>query len=83
MADFAAPGGAHAAGFADAERREIVVQKKALRLHAAAVGIDVLRFLDRRQGRERERLCFAAMENGGTSLVTTAPAATSRQLRTC
>ena len=66
MADFATAGAAGAAGFAHAEWREIVVQNEALRLFAAAVGIDVLRFFDRRQRGESQRLGFAALENGRT-----------------
>ena len=64
MADFAPACAADAAGFADAEWREIVVQEEALRFFAAAVGIDVLRFFDRRESGERDRLRFAALENG-------------------
>ena len=40
------------------------MQKEALRLFAAAVGVDHLRFFDRRERGERERLGFAALENG-------------------
>ena len=65
MADLATARAAGAAGFADAERREVVMQDETLRCFAAAVGVDVLRFFDRRQGGERERLGFAALENRG------------------
>ena len=40
------------------------MQQKAFRLFAAAVGIDHLRFFDRGESGERERLRFAALENG-------------------
>ena len=66
VADFATAGAAGAAGFADAERREVVMEKEALRGFAATVGVDVLRFFDRRERDERERLGFAALENRGT-----------------
>ena len=66
MANLAPAGAAGASGFADAEGRKAVVQEETLRRFAATVGVDVLRFFDRRQRDERERLGFAALENGGT-----------------
>ena len=66
MADFAPARAADAAGFADAEGREVVVQKETLRGFAATVGVDVLRLLDRRERDERQRLRFATLENGRT-----------------
>src|SRR5437762_2682762 len=49
--------------FAYAERRKIVMQNEPLRLFAAAVSIDHLRFFDRRECGEGERLGLAALEN--------------------
>ena len=66
MTDLATAGAAGPAGLAHAERREIVMQEKALRGFAATVGVDVLRFFDGRERHERERLRFAALENRGT-----------------
>ena len=66
MADFPPARAAEAAGFADAEGREVVVQKETLRGFAATVGVDVLRFLDRRERGQRHRLRFATLENGRT-----------------
>src|SRR5438477_2965269 len=50
-------------GFAYAEWRKIVMQNEPLRLFAAAVSIDHLRFFDRRECGEGERLGLAALEN--------------------
>ena len=55
-------GAAGAAGLADAERREVVMQDEALARLAARVGVEVLRFLARGERREAERLRFAALE---------------------
>src|SRR5438045_5262514 len=41
------------------------MEQEALRGHAATVGINVLRFFDRRESHERERLGFASLENRG------------------
>src|SRR5437016_13918837 len=40
------------------------MEEKALRSFAAAVGVDVLRFFDRRESDERKGLGFAALKNG-------------------
>ena len=66
MADFAAARATEATGLTDAERREIVMQKEALRIFAATIGVDHLRFFDRRERRKRHRLGFAALENRRT-----------------
>src|SRR5438046_2592286 len=66
MTDLATAGAAGATGFADAERREIIMKEEALRGLTAAISVNVLRFFDGREGDERERLRFAALENGGT-----------------
>ena len=62
VADFAAAGAADAAGFTDGERREVVVQDEALGRLAAGVAVEVLGFVGGREGREGERLRFAALE---------------------
>ena len=59
MADLAAVLTTKAAGFADAEGREIVVKHEALGVWAAAVGIDHLGFFGRSEGRDAESLGFA------------------------
>src|SRR5439155_27016428 len=64
MTDLAPPRAARSSRFAHAERRKIVVQNEPLRLFATAVSIEHLRFLDRRQRGKRDRLGFAALENG-------------------
>ena len=66
MADFPPARPAEAAGFADAEGREVVVQKETLRGFAATVGVDVLRLLDWRERGQRHRLRFAPLEDGRT-----------------
>ena len=62
VADFAAARAAGAAGFADAERREVVVQDEALRGLAAGVAVEILGFVGGRERREGDRLRFAALE---------------------
>src|SRR5207249_9784034 len=63
VTDLAPPGPARSSRFAHTERRKIVVQNEPLRLLAAPVSIEHLRFLDRRQRGQRDRLGFAALEN--------------------
>ena len=41
------------------------MQNETLRCFTAAVSVDVLRFLDRRECDQRERLCFATLKNRG------------------
>ena len=65
MADFAAVHAAEAAGLADAERREVVVQDKALGRLAAGVVVEVLRLVRRGQSGEGHGLRFTAREKGG------------------
>ena len=62
MTDLAAPGRTGAAGFANGERREVVVQDEALGLLAAGVAVEFLGFVGRREGREGDGLRFAALE---------------------
>ena len=64
MADLAPARAAGSPRFAHAERREVVVQNEPLRLFAAAVSVQHLRFFDRRQSGQGECLRFAALENG-------------------
>ena len=64
VTDFAPARAAGSSRLANAEWRKIVMKNEALRLYAAAVSVDVLRFFYRRQSREREPLCFTALENG-------------------
>ncbi len=66
VTDLATAGAAGPSGLAHAERRETVMQEKALRGFSATVSIDVLRFFNGRERHERERLRFAALENRGT-----------------
>src|SRR5205085_11065457 len=64
MADLATAGAARPSGNAYAEWREAVMKQKTLRSFTAAIGVDILRFYDRRQRDESERLGFAALKNG-------------------
>src|SRR5205814_8541918 len=64
VTDLAAARAAKPSGFADRERREIIMQQKPLRLFAAAVSIDHLRFLVRGERGKGEGLRFAALKNG-------------------
>ena len=66
MADFAAVHAAEAAGFTDAEGREVVVQNKAFGRFTAGVGVEVLRLVSRREGRQGHGLRLAALEEGGS-----------------
>ena len=66
MADFAAAGTADAAGFADGEIREVVVQDEFLLRFAAGVGIKFLRVVAGAERGERDRLRFAAGKKRGT-----------------
>ena len=65
MADFAAAGRAHAAGFADAVGREVVVQHEGL-LAGAFQAVDELLVLGGAQGADAQRLGFAAGEQRRT-----------------
>ena len=60
VADFAAAGTADAAGFADGEIREVVVQDEFLLVLAAGVGIEFLRVVAGAERGERDGLRFAA-----------------------
>ena len=62
VADFAAVHSAHAAGFADAEWREVVMQDEALAGFAAGVTVEFLCFVARCESGEAECLRFAACE---------------------
>ena len=53
MTDLTPPGSAGPTSFANTERWKIVMQNETLRLFAAAVSVDHLRFFDRRQCGER------------------------------
>ena len=66
VADFAAAGSTHEAGFADAERREVVVQHEALAGFARFQEFDALRIVLGAEGDRDQRLGFAAGEEGGT-----------------
>ena len=66
MPDLASTGPACPSRFAHAKWRKIVVQNEPLRLFAAAVSINHLRLLDRRQGSESNRLGFSALKYGRT-----------------
>src|ERR1044071_3315463 len=63
MADLAPARAPQAAGLAHTEGREVVMQNEALRLFAATVSVDHLCFFDRRKGRKRHCLSFAALED--------------------
>ena len=62
VADFAAARAAGAAGFADAEWREVVVQDEPLAGFAAGVAVEFLRFVGGRERGQAEGLGFAALE---------------------
>ena len=62
VADLAAILSAEAAGLADAERREVVVQQEALGGLAAAVAVDHLRLVGRAERGKGERLGLTACE---------------------
>ena len=62
VADFAAAGAADAAGFADGEVREVVVQDEFLLVLAAGVGVEFLRVVAGAEGGEGDGLGFAAGE---------------------
>src|SRR5207245_4456255 len=64
MANLAAAGPARPSRFSYAKWRKVVMQNEPLRLFAAAVGIEHLRLLDRRQRSERHRLSFPTLKNG-------------------
>ncbi len=64
VADLAAARAAGAAGFADAEWREVVVQDESLAGFAAGVAVEFLGFVSGCEGRETEGLRFAALEKG-------------------
>ena len=66
MADFAAAGAAHEADFADAERREVVVQHEALGGLARLEQFDALLVVLGAEGDRDQRLRFAAGEEGRT-----------------
>ena len=66
MADFAPTRTADAAGFADGEIREVVVQDEFLLAAAAGVGIKFLRVVTGAQRGQRDRLGFAAAEQRRT-----------------
>ena len=62
MADFAAARAAGPAGFADAERREVVMQNKAFGRFAAGVAVEILSFIGRSESREADGLRFAPLK---------------------
>ena len=66
MADFAAAGPADAAGFADGEIREVVMEDELLLVRAASVGIKFLRVVAGAERDERNGLRFAAGKQRGT-----------------
>ena len=65
VADFAAAGAGGAAGLADRERREVVVEDEALGAGAAGEGVEFLRLLGGPERGEDQRLGVAALEDGG------------------
>ena len=65
MADFAAAGSAQHAGFTRRKRGEVVVQVEALVTHEGG-GVNAVAVEGRTQGDGRERLRFAAREQGAT-----------------
>src|SRR5204863_8683361 len=65
VTDFAPARATCPSGFANAKWREIVVQNEALRLHAATIGVDVLRFFNGSESGQGERLGFAPLKYGG------------------
>ena len=66
VADFAAAGAADAAGFADGEIREVIMEDEFLFGLAAGVGIKFLRVFAGAERDQRDRLRFAAGENRRT-----------------
>ena len=66
VADFAPAGAAHEADFADAERREVVVQHEALRRLGDVEHLDPLRVFLRAERGGDQRLRFAAREQRRT-----------------
>ena len=66
MADFAAAGAGDAAGFADGEVREVVVQDELLAGLAAGVRVELLRVVGGAEGGERDGLGLAALEQRRT-----------------
>ena len=65
VTDFATILAAEAPGFADRERREVVVEEEALAVFATGVVVEFLGFVERSEGCEGDRLGFAAGEEGG------------------
>ncbi len=64
VADLAALGGAHAAGLAGAERREVVVVDVALAVHGLD-GVEALPLVEHAEGADGEHLGLAALEEAG------------------
>ena len=64
MADLPSARAARAPGFSDAERREIIVEDKALAGFSAGIAVELLSFVGGRQRRQTDGLRFAALEEG-------------------
>src|SRR5262249_13161398 len=81
VADFAASGPAQEFHFADAERREVVVQHETLELILLEEQIEALHVFLSAQRESRERLCFASGEERGAQALATLTLGTKEDMQ--